>query len=89
MPYIEKILTHIERRGKFCTHLISPHSFHSLEAEKEHISFTFEHTNTGMIETKSPPGTHIRIRNGNPNLNSYIASCVAAMRLAMPNPVCQ
>ena len=31
------------------------HSFHSLEAEKGPISFTFRHTHTGMVDTKSPP----------------------------------
>ena len=33
----------------------SPNSFHSLAPKKEPISFTFGHTHTGMIETKSPP----------------------------------
>ena len=31
------------------------HSFHSLEAEKGPISFTFGHTHTDMVDTKSPP----------------------------------
>ena len=36
--------------------MTSSHSFHSLEAEKGPISFTFRHTHTGMVGTKSPPG---------------------------------
>ena len=35
--------------------MTSSHSFHSLEAEKEPISFNFGHIHTGMIGTKSPP----------------------------------
>ena len=35
--------------------MTSSHSFHSLEAEKGPISFTFRHTHTGMVGTKSPP----------------------------------
>ena len=31
------------------------HSFHSLDAEKGPISFTFGHTIPSMLETKSPP----------------------------------
>ena len=33
----------------------STHSFHSLEAEKGPMSFTFGHTHLGVVETKSPP----------------------------------
>ena len=33
----------------------SCHSFHSLEAEKGPMSFTFRHTHPGKVETKSPP----------------------------------
>ena len=33
--------------------MTSSHSFHSLEDEKETISFTFGHTYASMIETKS------------------------------------
>ena len=35
--------------------MTSSHSFRSLEAEKGPISFTFGHTHTGMVDTKSPP----------------------------------
>ena len=35
--------------------MTTSHSLHSLEAEKGPISFTFGHTHTGMIDTKSPP----------------------------------
>ena len=31
------------------------HSFHSLEAEKGPMSFTFGHTHPGIVGTKSPP----------------------------------
>ena len=31
------------------------HSFHSLEAEKGPMSFTLEHTHSGIVGTKSPP----------------------------------
>ena len=46
--------------------MTSSHSFHSLEAEKGPISFTFGHTHTGMVDTKSPPrgqvvGNHIHV----------------------------
>ena len=36
------------------------HSFHSLEAKKGPISFTFGHTHTGMVDTRSlpPPDAH-------------------------------
>ena len=37
--------------------MTSSHSFHSLEAQKEPISFTFGHTQTDMIETESHPPT--------------------------------
>ena len=33
----------------------SSHSFHSLEAKKGPISFTFRHTHPGIVDTKSPP----------------------------------
>ena len=35
--------------------MTSSHSFHSLEAKKGPISFTFGHTQTSMVNTKSPP----------------------------------
>ena len=35
--------------------MTSSHSFHSIEAEKGPISFTFGHTHTGMVDTKWPP----------------------------------
>ena len=42
--------------------MTSSHSFHSLEAEKGPISFTFGHTHTGMVDTKSPPGVEPFLR---------------------------
>ena len=39
--------------------MTSSHSFHSLEAEKEPICFTFGHAHTGMTETTLPPSLSV------------------------------
>ena len=62
--------------------MTSSHLFHSLESEKGPISFTFQHTHTGMVDTKSsPPLREFSL----PNHIVFVLSVLTKMELPLLN----